>query len=214
MEFAPPTERKEAACVSEMRQNIGGGARPIHPILLPEADVDDEAIDLPATPSAKLPARGIPRPEPGRIARTSWYTTLGRPAAYIASGVAGGGLVIALYGLLGPRIESPGSRSAADVTVGAPAASDVATLDRRADSLSLAIAAFSLRGRMYDTRRMGCAGLSRGLQQVEDAWLAYNMTRKEAAGAADSMRETRDRSLYADIRAVELRFERSTCTRP
>jgi hypothetical protein len=115
---------------------------------------------------------------------------------------------------MGPRIESPGSRPGAEAAVGATAAGNLATLDRRADTLSLAIAAFSLRGRMYDTRRMGCAGLSRGLQQVEDAWLAYNITRKETLGATDSMRDARDRSLYADIRAVELRFERSSCTRP
>ena len=71
-----------------------------------------------------------------------------------------------------------------------------------------------MRSRMYDSRRMGCAGLSRGLQQVEDAWLSYNIARKETSGTTDSARDTRDRALYADVRNVELRFERSSCTRP
>lgn len=116
-----------------------------------------------------------------------------------------------LYALLGSQTDSPGER--ADV---APAAVpvDVATLDRRADTLATAIAAFTLRGRMYDSRRMGCDGLSRGLQQVEGAWLAYSLARKETMGVIDATRDQRDQALYADVRAVELRFERSSCTRP
>lgn len=90
----------------------------------------------------------------------------------------------------------------------------VTTLDIRADTLATAIAAFTLRGRMYDSRRMGCDGLSRGLQQVEDAWLAYSLARKETRAASDGTRDQRDQALFADVRAVEQRFERSSCTRP
>jgi hypothetical protein len=61
---------------------------------------------------------------------------------------------------------------------------------------------------------MGCEGLSRGLQQVEDAWLGYNVARKETLGTTDSARDNRDRALYADVRNVEMRFERSSCARP
>ena len=171
-------------------------ARANHPVLLPEADLDDEL------------------PRPARQPR--WYEPLAKPAAYIAAGLAGALLVTALSVVMGARF---GSQSANRVT--GDSAPDpqlqlmsAATLDRRADSLALALAAFSLRASMYDTRRMGCAGLARGLQQVEDGWLAYNVARKATLAFNDSAREARDQSLYADVRAVELRFERSPCTRP
>jgi len=204
----PPPSRKGGLVVSEpgpttgMRPTVGTGLRPSHPILLPEADIDDEAVDLPAAPSAA--------PQP----RVSVLAKLARPVAYIASGIAGAVFVVVIYGLLGSRVDSAGSRTRDDATPGVIAASNLAALDSRADSLTLVIAAFTMRSRMYDSRRMGCAGLSRGLQQVEDAWLSYNLARKETSGTTDSARDTRDRALYADVRNVELRFERSSCTRP
>ncbi|HWC73108.1 MAG TPA: hypothetical protein VG454_04155 [Gemmatimonadales bacterium] len=181
------------------------GPRINHPILLPESDTDDES-DLPAVPQPRV----TPRP----AGKARWYASLAKPLAYIASGITGAVIVTTIYSLLGSRGESPGGRSTATSTSGPIAAADVATLDRRADSLALAIEAFALRGRMYDSRRMGCAGLSRGLQQVEDAWLGYNVARKATMAVADSVRDNRDRSLYADVRGVELRFERSSCPRP
>lgn len=184
-----------------MRPTIGTGLRPSHPILLPEADIEEEAAPHP---------RVTPRP----AAQISVLAKLGRPAAYIASGITGAVFVIATYGLMGSRVDSTGSKKGTDATPGAIATSDLAALDRRADSLTLAMAAFTLRSRMYDSRRMGCEGLSRGLQQVEDAWLAYNVARKETLGTTDSARDNRDRALYADVRNVEMRFERSSCARP
>jgi hypothetical protein len=67
---------------------------------------------------------------------------------------------------------------------------------------------------MFDTRRMGGPGLARGLLQVEDGWLAYNMARKDLMAGSDPARDARDKSLYADVRTVEARFERSACARP
>jgi hypothetical protein len=92
--------------------------------------------------------------------------------------------------------------------------SDTAVLDRRADTLALSVSAFDMRARMFDTRRMGCPGLARGLLQVEDGWLAYNMARKDLMAGSDPARDARDKSLYADVRVVEARFERSACARP
>ena len=89
-----------------------------------------------------------------------------------------------------------------------------AALDRRGDTLALAITAFDDRARMFDARQMTCAGLSRGLQQVEDSWLGYNIARRETLAPFDAQREDRDRALYADVRSVERRFERSGCARP
>jgi hypothetical protein len=188
-------------------QGAGAAPRPNHAILLPEADTEDEHHDLP------VPARIQPRISPRPIPKLRWYASFGRPAAYIASGVIGAVLVTVIYGVFGSRGDSSGGK-ASDSSPGVVSPSEAAAFDRRADTLSLALAAFTMRARMYETRRMGCPGLSRGLQQVEDSWLAYNIARKETLAASDSVRDTRDRALYADVRAVELRFERSSCARP
>lgn len=195
----PAPSKKGGLVVSEPGPTTG--MRPSHPILLPDADFEDEVV-APSAPHA------APQPRVHVLAK------LARPVAYIASGIAGAVFVIVLYGLLGSRVDSAGSKTRDDATPGAIATSNLAALDSRADSLTLAIAAFTMRSRMYDSRRMGCAGLSRGLQQVEDAWLGYNIARKETLGTTDSARDNRDRALYADVRNVELRFERSSCTRP
>ncbi len=81
-------------------------------------------------------------------------------------------------------------------------------------TLALALSAFDLRARMFDTRRMGCPGLAQGLRQVEDGWLSYNIARRDLMAASDPARDARDKSLYANVRAVEVRFERSSCARP
>jgi hypothetical protein len=173
-----------------------------HPVLLPDdTDLDDEIILSPGRPSpAASPAATTARP-PQRI---HWY-------AYVASGIAGAVLVTGMYGLLASRSGASGNRGS-DSPGGV--VSDTALLDRRADTLALAISAFSMRAGMYDTRRMPCSGLGRGLTQVEDAWLGYNLARKDMLAASDPARDARDKSLYADVRAVEVRFERSGCTRP
>jgi len=123
-------------------------------------------------------------------------------------------LVTALYGLLGSRPASSGGRAGSDLAAGGVPVSDTALLDRRADTLALAISAFTMRASMYDSRRMPCSGLARGLAQVEDGWLSYNIARKDMMAASDPARDARDKSLYANVRAVELRFERSSCARP
>lgn len=173
-----------------------------HPVLLPDdTDLDDEIIPAQGRPApAASPAATTARP----AQRFHWY-------AYVASGIAGAVLVTGMYGLLGSRSAS-GNRGADSAAGGL--VSDTALLDRRADTLALAISAFSMRAGMYDTRRMPCSGLGRGLIQVEDAWLGYNVARKDMLAASDPARDARDKSLYADVRAVEVRFERSGCTRP
>ena len=213
MKFAAPASRKEVAVVSDpgsttgIRQVTAPSSKPNHPILLPDADDDDDALDLPVALSSAAAPRVAPRP----IRQRNWTAALRRPATYLASGLVGAVLVTTLFVLLGSRTDGPAERADAAPATAAP---DVATLDRRADTLAAAIAAFTLRGRMYESRRMGCDGLSRGLQQVEDAWLAYNLTRKEAMAATDGTRDQRDQALFAEVRAVEQRFERSSCTRP
>ncbi len=180
-----------------------GASHPNHPVLLPEADADDDVV-----PS--LPA---PRVSPPVAAKLHWYRALVRPTAYVASALAGAVLVTVLYGILGSRAATNG-HSGSDAAPGGLAVSDTATLDRRADTLALAISAFTMRASMYDSRRMPCSGLARGLAQVEEGWLVYNIARKDLMAGSDPARDSRDKSLYADVRAVELRFERSSCARP
>jgi hypothetical protein len=174
-----------------------GASHPNHPVLLPDPDTDDDVVLPPPSPSPAV-----------RVApKLHW-------AAYAASALAGAVLVTGLYGLLGSRSASSGGRPGSDAaTVGAPV-SDTALLDRRADTLALAISAFTMRAGMYDSRRMPCSGLARGLAQVEDSWLSYNVARKDLLAASDPAHDARDKGLYADVRAVEVRFERSSCVRP
>jgi len=181
-----------------------GASHPNHPVLLPDPDTDDDVAPAPPSPSPGL--RVAPKPH--------WYRALARPTAYAASALAGAVLVTALYGLLGSRFASSGGRSGSDAATGSAPVSDTALLDRRADTLALAISAFTMRAGMYDSRRMPCGGLARGLAQVEDSWLSYNVARKDLLAASDPARDARDKGLYADVRAVEVRFERSFCVRP
>jgi hypothetical protein len=160
-------------------------------VLFPEADPLDE-------------------PQPAKQRR---FKGIAKPVAYVACALAGAVLVTAIYGLIGPRTGAS-SRAGADAAPAGSAVSDTAVLDRRADTLALAVSAFDMRARMFDTRRMGCPGLARGLLQVEDGWLAYNMARKDLMAGSDPARDARDKSLYADVRTVEARFERSACARP
>ncbi len=168
-----------------------GASHPNHPVLLPEADADDDVV-----PS--LPA---PRVSPPVAAKLHWYRALVRPTAYVASALAGAVLVTVLYGILGSRAATNG-HSGSDAAPGGLVVSDTATLDRRADTLALAISAFTMRASMYDSRRMPCG------------WLGYNIARKDLMAGSDPARDSRDKRLYADVRAVELRFERSSCARP
>jgi len=162
-------------------------------------EVDDDITAVAPTPAdTAVPAA---RPTP----KVRWYT-------YVASGLVGAVVVTAIYGLLAARSGSSGN--SADRARAGVAVSDTAVLDRRADTLALAISAFSMRATMFDTRRMPCTGLARGLTQVEDAWLGYNIARKDLMAGIDPARNARDKSLYADVRGVEVKFERSACARP
>lgn len=187
---------------------VAGSATPVaataserinHPVLFPDDDLDDD--ETPQPPSPKV----------------TWYRPLLRLAVYVACALGGALLVAALSAVVSSSNGASGSRGngagggAADPPMEAAAA---AVLDRRADTLALALTAFEDRMRMFDARQMTCTGVARGLEQVEDGWLGYNLARKETLTPFDSARERRDRSLYADVRSVERRFERSGCARP
>ena len=117
-------------------------------VLLPPDATDGDGDDDVALPAAITHATHAQAATSASNVR--WYI-------YVASGLAGAVLVTAIYGLLGARSGSSANR--ADTTR-APVM-DSAVLDRRADTLALAISAFSLRASMYDSRRMPCSGLAR-----------------------------------------------------
>jgi len=144
----------------------------------------------------------------GRLARGVPVARIARWAAYAGAGLLA---VVGLFRLYGP-FASPAVTGPAP---GAPAAAaPLARLDRAADTLGLAIAAFDLRAQLFVSRQMHCPELARGLVQVEERWTTYNSVGKESDVALDSARTARDRALYADVDGVEKRFERSACPRP
>ncbi len=136
----------------------------------------------------------------------------GRVARFAAYGVVG---VLAAAGLVNLS-QAMASRWSARPLAGASAPASLTALDgvdRTADTLALAVAAFDVRARLFERRQMTCPELSRGLVAVEERWITYNAARKSAF-VLDSARDVRDRSAYADVTAVERRFERSKCARP
>lgn len=169
------------------------------PVLFPDAELEEEA-------------RTVIAPPP-----TTWHKRLVKPAIYVACALGGAVLVAAMSAIISSGDASSTNRASANTdpaTVPGTAAYTLAVLDRRADTLALALTAFADRARMFDAHQMACPGLARGLQQTEDNWLSYNIARRETLAPFDAQREERDRTLYADVRAVERRFERSGCARP
>ncbi len=87
-------------------------------------------------------------------------------------------------------------------------------LDRLADTVALATAAYDLRARLFASRRMACPELARGLVDVEEHWMAYSLARRDAAAVMDAARNARDQALDAQVDVVEHQFEGSPCPRP
>lgn len=207
------------------------GLAPTAPRPVPAAAV------TPATSAPRTPVRaGLPPPRvllPDQFGDDDVKTRV--PARRVA--VYGAVGVLAVIGLLrlytaiaaptarpvppAPAAPSPLPTAVAAAPVSSPAAGSEATLvtpqqrvDRAADTLALAIAAFDLRAQLFASRQMQCPELARGLVLVEERWTSYNTARKTSGLALDSSRTARDRALYADADAVERRFERSGCPRP
>jgi len=146
----------------------------------------------------------------GRWAPRMRVGPIPRWAAYGAVGV------LAVAGLLRlfSALASPAAPRSSPGTPAAVVAIPLERLDRAADTLALAIAAFDLRARLFASRQMQCPELGRGLILVEERWTTYNSVRKHGVAPLDSARTARDRALYADVDGVERRFEHSACTRP
>jgi len=180
-------------------------------------------VPEPPAPVARRPPRQSPRvllPDqfgdaigPARHKPSNLSSRARRVAQVGAYGAVG---LLALAGLfrLYSALASPTSSSARPSAVEVAAATPEARLDRAADTLALAIAAFDLRARLFASRQMQCTELARGLVLVEERWTSYNAARKDGGASLDSARTARDRNLYVDADEVERRFERSGCPRP
>ena len=149
----------------------------------------------------------------GRWASAARIGRLARGAAYAAVAVLAVAVLVRLYSAVDPPA-SPASLAPPAGSLTAAAATPLERLDRVADTLALAIAAFDLRARLFASRQMQCPELGRGLVLVEERWTTYNSVRKERGTPLDSARTARDRALYTDVDGVERRFERTACTRP
>lgn len=150
----------------------------------------------------------LTRPQAGAGLRGLWQRGGVRLATYLAAGL------VVLIALVRLALQSPSAAAppAAVTVVAVPTPQQ--RLDRAADTLALAIAAFDLRARLFANRQMQCPELARGLVQVEERWTSYNAARKDGGVVLDSVRTARDKALYSDADAVERRFERSACPRP
>jgi proteasome lid subunit RPN8/RPN11 len=152
----------------------------------------DEFDEEPAEPSPRRPS-------------------LRRAVRYAAYGLA----VLVPTGLFGVYFARAKTSPPSPAAVAPPTpAMRAARIDALGDSVALATAAFDLRVRLLETRRMACPDVARGLVEVEERWMAYNVARRSLPVTSDSARSARDQALYADVDAVERRFERSPCPRP
>src|SRR5690348_9046436 len=86
-------------------------------------------------------------------------------------------------------------------------------LDVIGDSLVTLMSNFAERAALYARGQLPCAGLARGLTDVENRWASYNTARRNA-GVLDASHSIRDQILYAKVDSVERRFEQSGCPRP
>jgi len=112
---------------------------------------------------------------------------------------------------------APTSARAAPAAVApgpAPSAPPTPTrLDAIGDSLIGMVRNCGERAALYARGQLPCAGLARGLSDVENRWIAYNAARR-TAGLLDATHAARDQMLYAKVDSVERRFEQSGCPRP
>src|SRR5206468_1958732 len=151
-----PVVRASAASVPPRALHAAAPDRAIHPVLVPDADGDEEA--------------------PRDTVMYTWVRPLLRPAGYAALVLVAAVLITGAFALFGAA-SSPGSRngstSTADVAGSAPA---VAILDRRADTLALALNVFQDRARMFDARQMPCSGFAQAPRPLEKIELIRLLT--------------------------------------
>lgn len=169
---------------------------PVPPPRRPAASPRSSPVPPPAR--EPRPSRQLSRPRPSGSWRIVGLTTL------VLAGVVVGAWKTGLIPLTRGSAASPPDA--------APPGADA--FDRLADSVVRAVADYGERARLFDTRRMGCDGLQRGLVGVEQGWIAYSARGKARVPVLDAARAQRDRTLYASVDSVDRHFQGSQCERP
>lgn len=145
---------------------------------------------------------------PVPVRRRFLSAPVARVARFGALAILAGASLFGAYRVFAP---GPGGDRANDAVSSAVTPEG---LDRLADTVAFAVAAFEIRLRLLGGRKMVCSDLARGLMDLEARWMAHAAARKATAATLDSARIARDRRLNADVGAVERGFARTGCPRP
>ncbi len=198
---------------------LGSDARPVTRLMWANYRPQDveRSTSLAAQPQESGPALLLfpdeedvdPRALPAPVRRPSLPAPIVRAARFGALGIVAGA---SLFGAYRVFASGPDDRAAR-----ADAVSNAITLeglDRLADTVAFEVAAFDIRLRLFDARKMVCSDLALGLVDLETRWMVHSAARKALAVQSDSARIARDRRLNADVSGVERGFARSGCPRP
>ena len=163
------------------------------PMLLFPEEPDADMDALPAPVRRRLPAP---------VARAARFGAL--------SIVAGA----SLFGAYRVFASGPGDAAGRGTANGVVSVAPREGLDRLADTVAFSVAAFEIRLRLFDGRKMLCSDLAHGLMDLETRWIAHSAARRANSATFDSAQIARDRRLNADVGAVERGFARTGCPRP
>ncbi len=176
----------------ELSTNLAGWAANAPPplLLFPDEEEDGDALPTP-------------------VRRPSLPVPIARAARFGALGLVAGASLFGAY-----RVFASGPDRGAGTVTPASAIVTPAGIDRLADTVAFAVAAFEIRLRLFDGRKMVCSDLAQGLMDLEGRWIAHSAARKASAATLDSAQVARDRRLNADVGGVERGFARTGCPRP
>ena len=90
----------------------------------------------------------------------------------------------------------------------------LARFEATADSAMSVVRNYGDRARLFASRQITCAELTRGFAAVENQMLAYGTARKALRRPLDPAHVARDQALFAAVDTVDAQFDRSRCPRP
>jgi hypothetical protein len=90
----------------------------------------------------------------------------------------------------------------------------LARFEAAADSAMSVVRNYGDRARLFASRQITCAELTRGFAAVENQMLAYGTARKALKRPLDPAHVARDQALFAAVDTVDAQFDRSRCPRP
>ena len=100
------------------------------------------------------------------------------------------------------------------VPTATPSDTTLTRFEAAADSAMSVVRNYGDRARLFASRQITCAELTRGFAAVENQMLAYGTARKALKRPLDPAHVERDRALFAAVDTVDAHFDRSRCPRP